>query len=53
MIIGCAETPFYSINGKINLFKEVLKTSSCLGLIESLSENWSLSNADTEDFLTV
>ena len=41
---------FY-INGKINLFKEVLKKLGCLGLIECLSVNKFLSNADIEDFL--
>ena len=51
-IIGCDATSFFYINGKINPFKKILKKSSCLGLIECLSENKSLRNADIEAFLT-
>ena len=33
-IIGCDEKSFFHVNGKMNLLKEALKKSSCLGLIE-------------------
>ena len=52
MITGRDATSFFYINGKNNPFKEVLEKLSCLGLIECLSENKPLSNADFEDFLT-
>lgn len=50
--IGCDTTPFFCINGIINLLKQVLKKSSCLGLIECSGENMSLFKADTDDFCT-
>ena len=43
---------FFYINGITKQFKEVLKKSSCLGLIKCFGEKKSLSNADIEDFLT-
>ena len=52
VITGCDATSFFQINEKINPFKEVLQKSSCLGLIECLRKNESLSNADVDDFLT-
>ena len=48
-IIGCYGTSFFYINGRINTFKEVLKNSSCLRLIEWLGKNKSLSNTDIEN----
>ena len=38
--------------GEIKPLREVLKKLSCLGLMEFLSENKSLSKADIEYFLT-
>ena len=38
--------------GEIKPLREVLKKLSCLGLMEFLSANKSLSKADTEYFLT-
>ena len=38
--------------GEIKPLREVLKKLSCLGLMEFLSENKSLSKADVEYFLT-
>ena len=52
-IIGCYGTSFFYINGRINTFKEVLKNSSCLHLIEWLGKNKSLSNTDMEHFVKI
>ena len=52
-IIGCLGTSFFYINGKLTHSKKSLKKSSCLGLNECFSENKSLSNADTEDYLSI
>ena len=49
--IGCDTTPFFCINGIINLLKQVLKKSSCLSLIEFSGENMSLIKADIDDFV--
>ena len=37
--VACDATSFSCISQKINPLKEVLKKSSCLGLIEFLGEN--------------
>ena len=52
VIIDWDATWFSCIRWKINPLKKVLKKSSCLGLIEFLGENKSLSNAEIEDFST-
>ena len=51
-ITGCDTTSFFYRIGKISPFKEVLKKSSCLGLIECLGKNKSLSNTDIENCMT-
>ena len=52
VITGCDTTSFFYRIGKISPFKEVLKKSSCLGLIECLGKNKSLSNTDIENCMT-
>ena len=52
VIIDWDATWFSCIRWKINPLKKVLKKSSCLGLIEFLGENKSLSNGEIEDFST-
>ena len=52
VIIDWDATCFSCIRWKINPLKKVLKKSSCLGLIEFLGENKSLSNAEIEDVST-
>ena len=50
-IAGCDTTMFLNRIRKNSSFKEVLKESSCLSLIECLGKNKSLSNTDIEIFI--
>ena len=51
-ITGCETNSFFYRIGKISPFKEVLKKSSCLSLIECLGKNKSLGNTDIEKCMT-
>ena len=51
-ITGWDTTSFFYIIGKTSPFKEVLKKSSWLGLIECLGKSKSLSNTDIENCMT-
>ena len=48
----CDTTSFFNRTGKVNPFKELLKNSNCLSLIECFSKNKSLGKRYTEKCMT-